>query len=91
MSKLKLFDKSKRRLNKKQAYHLGFDVIEHKLASEIKWILHKTHHVFGQAISSKLEGCHLKEMSPTLVPFTTIYQACGNEISNACRNHKICL
>lgn len=37
--KLKSIDENERRSNKKQAYHLGFDLIKHRLVGEVKCII----------------------------------------------------
>ncbi len=36
--KLKLFYKNKKKKNKKHAYHLKFDIIEHRLVGEVECI-----------------------------------------------------
>lgn len=38
VSKLKLFYKNKKKNNKKHAYHLRFDIIEHRLLGEVECI-----------------------------------------------------
>jgi len=39
VSKLKLIHEEKKKKDRKQTYHLGFDLIEHKLIGEVEYIL----------------------------------------------------
>ncbi len=61
LSKLKLFHKYKKNKDKKQAYHLGFDTIEHRFASEVECTMGaKQTRSLGKQYHIKWKWCHLK-------------------------------
>jgi len=62
VSKLKLVHEDKKRKDHKQAYHLGFNLIEHKLVGEIECMLTASQtRQIGNQYLVKWKGCHPKE------------------------------
>ncbi len=62
VSKLKQIHENKKRKDQKHAYHLGFDLIEHKLVGEVECILTtKQTRKIGKQYLVKWKGCHPKK------------------------------
>jgi hypothetical protein len=62
VSKLKPIHEDKKRKDQKQAYHLGFDLIEHKFVGEMEGILVvRQIRWIGEQYLVKWKGCHPKK------------------------------
>ncbi len=62
VSKLKSFHKYNKKRDKKQAYHLGFNTIEHRFAKEVECTMGaKQTRSLGKQYLIKWKWCHLKE------------------------------
>jgi hypothetical protein len=62
VSKLKSIHEDKKRKDQKHAYHLGFDLIEHKLVGEVECILTaKQTRKIGKQHLVKWKRCHPKK------------------------------